>query len=327
MSTTRTARPFRVFALALLAAVSTVALVSFGTPAHATPSQAELDKQIQDKSNQFNKAVEQYNRVMVDLKKNNKKIADLQKKLKPLEVKVDRAQKQVGSIASAAYRGGTANAVNSILSNGSASTLLDSLAMLDQIAHTQNQQIASLVEAKADLDKQKNALTATVDKENKQKKDLAAKKKKLDGDVQKLRDLRTQAYGSPDNYGQNVDYGPPPNIPGTAGQAVDFAWNQLGKPYQMNAAGPGAYDCSGLTMASWANAGHSLSHSTYSQWNETARISRGDLQPGDLVFYYNNEHVAIYIGGGTVIHAPTYGEPVQKAGVDSMPANGYGRVR
>lgn len=327
MSITCTARPLRTLALALFAAVSAVALVALATPAHATPSEADLDKQIQAKSNQFNKAVEQYDRLMVDLKKNNKKIAALQKKLKPLEIKVDKAQRQVGSIASAAYRGGTANAVNSILANGSANTLLDSLSMLDQIAHQQNQQVSALVKAKNELDRQKNALTATVDKENQQKKDLAAKKKKLDADVQKLRDMRTQAYGSPDNYGQTVDYGPPPNIPGTAGQAVSFAWNQLGKPYQMNAAGPSAYDCSGLTMAAWANAGRSLSHSTYSQWNETARISRGDLQPGDLVFYYNNEHVAIYIGGGTVIHAPTYGEPVKKAGIDTMPIDGYGRVR
>ena len=79
-------------------------------------------------------------------------------------------------------------------------------------------------------------------------------------------------------------------------------------------------------MASWQAAGISLPHNAAAQYSSTARIGRNDLAAGDLVFYYNNDHVGIYIGGGEIIHAPTYGEPVQKASVDSMPINGYGRV-
>ncbi len=79
-------------------------------------------------------------------------------------------------------------------------------------------------------------------------------------------------------------------------------------------------------MAAWSAAGYSLPHNTNAQLNATHRINAGDLQPGDLVFYYNTNHVGIYIGNGTVIHAPTEGQPVQKAGVNSMPISGYGRV-
>lgn len=320
-------RSRRAVGVVLLAAVASVALLLFGTPAaNATPSEQELTNQIDAKSRKFDKAVQEYDKIQDQLKASKKKEKALQKKLKPLQAKVEKAQDQVGKMAAAAYRGGQAGAVNAILSNGSANTLLDSLSLLDQLAHNQNKQIAEYAKAKSALDKQKATLDAAVAKQSKQKKALSAKKAKLNKDVQKLRNLRTQVYGEPTSYGSPVDYGPPPNLPGSAGKAVDFAWNQLGKPYEFGAAGPGSYDCSGLTMAAWNAAGYGLPHNTVSQYNSTTRINRGDLQPGDLVFYYNNDHVGIYIGGGQVIHAPTYGEPVQKAGVDSMPANGYGRV-
>jgi len=62
------------------------------------------------------------------------------------------------------------------------------------------------------------------------------------------------------------------------------------------------------------------------QWNQVTHINRSQLLPGDLVFYSGLGHIAIYVGGGNVIHAPTFGEPVQQAKVDMMPPYGYGRV-
>ena len=114
--------------------------------------------------------------------------------------------------------------------------------------------------------------------------------------------------------------------PGPAGVAIRYAYAQLGKPYAWGAAGPDAFDCSGLTMASWGAAGVSLPHSSTLQWAQVAHVSRGQLQPGDLVFYYGNiHHVAIYIGDDKVIHAPTYGEDVTIAPIDHAPVFGYGR--
>jgi peptidoglycan DL-endopeptidase CwlO len=319
-------RSLRALTMALLAPTVSLALLLLGSPASATPSEQELDAQIQTKSQQFNKAVEQYDRVKSDLDASKKKSAALAKKIKPLQEKVAAEQKRVGSIASAAYRGGDASALNAILTNGSPETLLDSLSMLNQIARGQAAQISSLIKAKAELDKQKQQLDATVAKQTKQEKDLKSKQTSLNKDINKLKAMREQAYGSPTEYAARGNYGPPPAVAGTAGKAVSYAWNALGAPYQYGAAGPNSYDCSGLTMAAWQAAGISLPHNAAAQYSDTTRISRGDLQPGDLVFYYNNDHVAIYIGNGTVIHAPTYGEPVQRAPVDSMPADGYGRV-
>lgn len=319
-------RPLRAVGLVLLAALVAVALLLLGTPAHATPSEADLTKQIDAKSKQFDKAVQEYDKVQDQLTASKKKEKAVNKKLKPLQAKVDKAQQAVGKMAAAAYRGGKPGAVNAILSDGSASTLLDSLSLLDQLARNQSKQIADLNKAKAALDKKKSELDTAIGKQTQAKKKLASQKSSLDKDVQKLRDLRTQAYGSPTNYDTNVDYGPAPNLPGSAGKAVDYAWAQLGKPYNMGSAGPNAFDCSGLTMMAWNAAGYSLAHSSYTQYSQTHRISRNQLEPGDLVFYSGNEHVAIYIGGNQIIHAPTYGEPVQKASVDMMTPDGYGRV-
>ena len=120
---------------------------------------------------------------------------------------------------------------------------------------------------------------------------------------------------------------------GGAQQAMRYAQQQLGKPYQWGAAGPGSWDCSGLTMMAWASAGVSLPHYSVAQYEATTPISVVDLQPGDLVFWSSNgspsgiHHVAMYLGGGRILHAPRTGRPVA---VDDMyywvPPTFFGRV-
>ena len=87
--------------------------------------------------------------------------------------------------------------------------------------------------------------------------------------------------------------------------AVAYALSKVGHPYVAGAAGPYAFDCSGLTMAAYRAAGVSLPHYSYSQFDVTRRVSRGDLRPGDLVFYfgYGAHHVSMYIGGGMMVSA------------------------
>lgn len=111
----------------------------------------------------------------------------------------------------------------------------------------------------------------------------------------------------------------PPAVSGSAGAAVRFAYAQLGKPYQWGSAGPNSYDCSGLTMASWAAAGVSLPHSSQDQQAMLAPVPAGQLQPGDLIFFGSPAyHVGIYIGNGQMIHAPHTGTDVQIS-----PISGY----
>ncbi len=96
-----------------------------------------------------------------------------------------------------------------------------------------------------------------------------------------------------------------------AKRAVEFALNQVGKPYVWGASGPGSYDCSGLTMQAWKHGGVSLPHSAHDQYNYGTHVAVNQLQPGDLVFLYQPiGHVTIYIGNGMMVSAPTSGQNV-----------------
>lgn len=104
--------------------------------------------------------------------------------------------------------------------------------------------------------------------------------------------------------------------------AVDFALSQLGEMYLWAAAGPDRWDCSGLTMAAWERAGVQLPHYSVAQYEQTKRISEDELRPGDLIFWAENAddpgtifHVAMYLGGGRMVHAPRTGKPVR---IDSV---------
>jgi peptidoglycan DL-endopeptidase CwlO len=112
-------------------------------------------------------------------------------------------------------------------------------------------------------------------------------------------------------------------VSGAAGVAVDFALDQVGDAYVYGAAGPDAWDCSGLTMGAWGAAGVSLPHSSSAQMSSGTPVSYEELQPGDLVFYYQPvSHVALYIGNGQIVHASNPSDPVNVASVDSMPYSG-----
>jgi cell wall-associated NlpC family hydrolase len=109
-----------------------------------------------------------------------------------------------------------------------------------------------------------------------------------------------------------------PPVSGRAGTAVSAAYGQLGVPYRFAASSPGvAFDCSGLTKYAWAQAGVSLPHQSRAQFAATPRVPTDQAQPGDLIFYYSPiGHVAIYIGGGQLIHAPRTGDVVKIAAVN-----------
>jgi cell wall-associated NlpC family hydrolase len=108
-----------------------------------------------------------------------------------------------------------------------------------------------------------------------------------------------------------------PMPPGAAGAAIQTALAQVGDSYQHAASGPDAFDCSGLTSYAFAAAGISLPHSSGAQSQLGTQVSRAELQPGDLVFFYSPiSHVGLYIGNGMMVHARTYGSPVAVTSVD-----------
>ena len=112
----------------------------------------------------------------------------------------------------------------------------------------------------------------------------------------------------------------PVRAPNAAAQTiVNTALAQLGDRYVWAGAGPDVFDCSGLTQFAARAAGISLPHSSRMQSTMGQPVSRADLRPGDLVFFYNPVgHVGIYIGDGKMVHAPTSGDVVRIASVDRM---------
>jgi len=118
---------------------------------------------------------------------------------------------------------------------------------------------------------------------------------------------------------------PGARVPSSGGVSavISFARAQIGKPYQWGAAGPGTFDCSGLTLMAWAQAGVNLSHYTGFQWTETRRVPLSQLQPGDLVFYGvtgpHSHHVGLYVGNHMMIDAPYTGASIR---YDNIYSNG-----
>jgi peptidoglycan DL-endopeptidase CwlO len=123
---------------------------------------------------------------------------------------------------------------------------------------------------------------------------------------------------------------PAPSTRRSAQVAVDTALAQVGKPYQWGGSGPNSFDCSGLTSFAWRAAGVDITRTSRSQYAATTRISRGQLQPGDLIFYGSSvatiSHVAMYIGGTNVVEAPYSGQNVRvRDGLSRSDIVGYGR--
>ncbi|MCP2278848.1 Cell wall-associated hydrolase, NlpC family [Nocardia amikacinitolerans] len=131
-----------------------------------------------------------------------------------------------------------------------------------------------------------------------------------------------------------VQFGTPPGgapLPFVAPQktlgevALDAAMSKLGSPYVYGAAGPNAFDCSGLVQWSYRQAGMELPRTSGAQLASGTPVSLDDLQPGDLVSFYGGGHSGLYAGDGNVIHASTSGTPVMIASMDSMPIAGARR--
>jgi len=336
------------FAPRLLRAAIVVGVVTglsaVAQPASAEPSVAEVQQRIEKASIDLEKVVEDYNRTNEYLKASRAAAAEVTARLEPLVAELDAAQASVGDLAARAYKTGEMSALSALLDSGSTGALVDRLAVLDEVSRAQQQEVTRVTAVQTKVAEEKRRLDILVTQQSTHQRDLATKKVKIEKDLQALYDLRRQAYGAeqearaaaaaaaaaqrPATVAPAPRSAPSaPAVSGAAGIAVRYAYGALGKPYIWAADGPEGYDCSGLTMAAWRAAGVSLPHNAAMQWDVVARISRSQLQPGDLVFYYDLGHVGIYVGGGKLIHAPSFGRAVELVNVDRSTPYGYGRVR
>jgi cell wall-associated NlpC family hydrolase len=296
------------------------------TAAHAAPSKSTLTKQISDLQNQLEDITESYNKMNIDLQKTVSDEKTLAASLGPAKDALAAASAQMQTIAATYYKTGQVGAMNVLMDGGAASDMLDRLDVIDQISRSRQRDIANYTATAQNYTTRQAALKLAQTKQTAEVNQLSKAKSTIEAKIKVLLAKRKAAYGRAQDPSSTYT-GPLPHLAGAAGKAVDYAYAHLGRPYVYAASGPGSFDCSGLTMAAWAAAGKSLPHNAAAQYSATARISRSDLQKGDLVFYRNNAHVAIYIGDGKIIAAPHTGTVVQQQSVDIMTPNGYGRVR
>lgn len=142
--------------------------------------------------------------------------------------------------------------------------------------------------------------------------------RKLEEEAAREREARESTSPSPSPGGGGSE---------RAQQAVSYALAQVGKGYVMGTAGPSTFDCSGLMYAAYKQVGISLPRTSQTQFSAGTSVSKGDLQPGDLVFYYGGiTHVGMYIGNGQIVHAANPRSGVVTASVNSMPYQGARRV-
>ncbi|WP_197675775.1 C40 family peptidase [Micromonospora auratinigra] len=307
--------------LTLVAAVA-VGAGLLAAPAHAAPSVDEIEAQIDKQWEQLEPTIENYNKVRAQLKVNQKKSADLEKKMVPLELESALAMNRVGDMAARYYIEGPSQEIGALLVSTKPGTLGEQLVILDRLAEQQRKQVAGVLAVRDKYNAQKQKLDALIATQIKQRDDLAAKKKQIDAEIKRLTAMMpkttVKVEGCPTINGV---------VSSAAQTAIRVACQQVGDPYVWGATGPNSFDCSGLTQYAYKAAGIYLTHFTGAQWNEGRAVSRDDARPGDLVFFFSDlHHVGLYLGDGLMIHAPRTGKPVQVTKIAYMPVAGFRRV-
>lgn len=326
-----------------LAVLAVLAVLTPSSVAHAQPSLAEIEAQIDESWRELEPVIEDHNRVRSKLKENKKKSDKLEEKLAPLELRMNLAMEALSDVAVHYYKGGNVSAFNALLSSGSPATFADQLAVLDMLARDQRAQIEEANDAKLKFEEQKAEVDALIEKQEEQEAELAERKEEIETELERLEGLlaeeeraQREAEGAQQEAQSNTGTGtgvgeatggcPAMTSSGPGNTAAQFACAQIGKPYQWGATGPGAYDCSGLTQAAWNAAGVSLTHYTGAQWNEGRPVSRSEAIPGDLVFFYSDlSHMGLYVGNGMMVDAPRAGKDVAMRSIDTMPIAGFRR--
>jgi len=312
-----------------LTVLSTGLLTASATPATSTRLEDQLDRQ----NREADALVEQYNQSNEALKKIRRTLKGLRAEASGAEDDLRKLQATLGARASAAYTQGAGSAVAAVLGSDDPAAAIARVQVLDLLAAHDGDLMDQLGVAGQAFDERQRNLVAAEKAQAAEVERLAAKKAEVERAADKTRALlaRMRAADRPAApSAPSSPVAPPPSGgggggSGSAAAAVAYARAQVGKPYCYGGSGPGCFDCSGLTLMAWAQAGVSLPHSSASQYNVGRRISASELQPGDLIFYYSPiSHVSIYIGGGQRISATHTGDYVRVQSLGSSIV-GYAR--
>jgi cell wall-associated NlpC family hydrolase len=300
------------------------------SPSAADPDIDDVRARVERLYHQAEQAAERHNDARLQLAELEKDLAALKADEAAQRARVDDMQDVVDQAIAAQYEGqGLSASAELVLSDDPAEFLVE-LTTIDAYNEAQAAIIDDYVKESEALEIRREATQARADEVAAVKRDLAhekatAERKAAEAKalLDRLEEKEQEEYWASVSRGDTTRL--PANVPvsGRAGAAVRYALAQVGDAYVYGAAGPSAFDCSGLTMMAWAQAGVGLPHSSGAQMGYGARVSQSDLQPGDLVFYYSPvSHVGLYIGGGRIVHAANPGTGVVISPVFSMPYSG-----
>lgn len=313
---------------ALFPLVVAIGLIfGFATAAHANPSSADIENQIDREWRQLEPTIENYDAVHEHLQQQQAKAVVLEAKIQPLQLQVQVQLAAVGQIAANVYKSGPTSTLGMLLDAGGSSDALNMLGEYEQLATSQRAQVAGAVKLQKKYEAQAKPINVLLASLQVQQASLVKQKASIQKRINDLNTQRLKAFGTTRAAGSIRPKPCPMVYTGDAGsRAARYACAQIGKSYIFDTAGPNHFDCSGLTMASWKTVGKTLPHSAYQQAQLVTRISAGQLRPGDLVFYYHPiEHVVIYVGDGWVVSAPQTGDVVRMRPYNATPPVEFGR--
>jgi cell wall-associated NlpC family hydrolase len=310
---------------ALVATVVAAAVGLVPTPATADPAAT-----LNDLARQAEDLTEQYHRAQDSLAKANDELAEANK-LGDLAANAAAAarshegeyRQQVDQLANASFQGAQFNQLSALLTSGSTQQYLDRSTMLEILA-SQNKasldRLSGVVAQTAEADKQAQAARQraqqATDEAAKIASDLDQRKRDAQAQLDKVK-LQHAKLSTAETNSRNAlgDTGLITGPDGVRGTALQAALTMRGKPYSWGGASPSSgFDCSGLVMYAYKQAGIDLPHSAQAQSAWGQPVARADLQPGDLVFFGspgNIHHVGIAVGGDRMVDASDFGIPVR----------------
>ncbi|MER5474475.1 NlpC/P60 family protein [Streptomyces sp. NPDC002685] len=297
-------------------------------------------------------ATEKYNGAKEKADKAEAHLSTLRDEAARREDRLNAARDALGSMAAAQYRSGGLDPAVQLALSDDPDQYLEGAALAERVGTRQSAAVAGIRKQLREIEQLRGAANIELASLTSRQTELKQQKKTINGKLTAAR--RLLARLTPEQRTQYVERGgageqqhvsrssarePSPVAPsGASGStaaapssraaaAVSYAYAKLGSPYVWGATGPDAFDCSGLAQAAYRSAGISLPRTTYAQINAGQRVSRSELRPGDLVFFYAGiTHVGIYVGNGQMIHAPNPSAPVRLAPIDEMPFAGATRV-
>jgi cell wall-associated NlpC family hydrolase len=342
-STARTA-----FTIALAGAATATAFDGTG---HAEPklTPTQVKAKVDQLYQEAEKATEKYNGAKEKADSAEHRLGTLRDEAARKTDKLNSARASLGSMAAAQYRDGGLDPALQLALSDDPDRYLDGAEFVDRTGTRQAAAVAGVREELREIEQLRGAarveLAALRSRQAEQSRHKKAITGKLDAAKRLLSELspaeRAQFEegtgagsdrASRSSSGARTALEAPSSATAAApnsraSAAVSYAYAKLGSPYVWGATGPDAFDCSGLVQAAYRSAGVSVPRTTYAQIGAGRRVTRSELLPGDLVFFYSGiSHVGIYIGKGQMIHAPNPSAPVRIAPIDEMPFAGATRV-